>query len=109
MTRSRCPAIPRAIALKDRFIFKTEMDDEARPAAWRRNVPARSRVRPTVNWRAAGQATQHSYLFLRKTRQLNFPKKFISLWTRRHAASFARALLRHTQIINLFHVAFLRK
>jgi hypothetical protein len=32
MTRSRRPAIPRAIALKDRFIFKTEMDDEARPA-----------------------------------------------------------------------------
>jgi hypothetical protein len=36
--------------------------------------------------------------------QLNFPKKFISLWTRRHAVSFTRALLRHTHIINLFHV-----
>jgi hypothetical protein len=41
--------------------------------------------------------------------QLNFPKKFISLWTRRHAVSFTRALLRHTRIIDLFHVVSPRK
>jgi hypothetical protein len=41
--------------------------------------------------------------------QLNFPKKFISLWTRRHAVSFTRALLRHTDIINLFHAISPRK
>jgi hypothetical protein len=41
--------------------------------------------------------------------QLNFLKKFISLWTRRHAVSFTRALLRHTYIINLFHVVSPRK
>jgi hypothetical protein len=41
--------------------------------------------------------------------QLNFPKKFISLWTRRHAVSFTRALLHHTLIINLFHVVSPRK
>jgi hypothetical protein len=38
--------------------------------AWRcfRNVPARTRGRPTVSWGAAGQATQSSYLSLRRTR-----------------------------------------
>jgi hypothetical protein len=28
--------------------------------------------------------------------QLNFPKKFISLWTKRHAVSFTPVLLCHT-------------
>jgi GST-like protein len=29
------PAAPRAIALKDKFVFKTEMDDEARNIMFR--------------------------------------------------------------------------
>ena len=74
-------------------------------ATWR----ARTRARPSLVGglqARRGDPVIHPSVGLE---QLNFLKKFISLWTRRYAVSFTRALLRHTHIINLFHVVSPRK
>ena len=55
-------------------------------------------------WRLQARRCNPVFYLCVGLEQLNFSQKFVSLRARRQAVSFARALLRHTYVVSLFHL-----